>query len=150
MYALGPHFMSTKVFPNASTIKEWGFRSKPFTVTLWTRNFAVRRLWYSIVNQQDSSVRDSPLHETVLVIDWPYEQGILHGWGIPRLGLILSKHCQLAWRLHAYSERMYHIQCCQHLLIRNPKIYEENPGKGIGLMGIDTQKILICFICIIC
>ena len=29
-------------------------------------------------------------------------------------------------------------QCCQHLLTRNPKIYEENPGKCIGLMGIDS------------
>ena len=30
------------------------------------------------------------------------------------------------------------MQCCQHLLTRNPKIYEENPGKCIGLMGIDS------------
>ena len=29
-------------------------------------------------------------------------------------------------------------QCCQHLLTRNPKIYEENPGEYIGLMGIDS------------
>ena len=33
-------------------------------------------------------------------------------------------------------------QCCQHLLTRNPKIYEENPGKCIGLMGIGSWKKL--------
>ena len=28
-----------------------------------------------------------------------------------------------------------HLQCCQHLLTRNPKIYE---GECIGHMGIDS------------
>ena len=29
-------------------------------------------------------------------------------------------------------------QCCQNLLTKNPKIYEENPCKCIDLMGIDS------------
>ena len=29
-------------------------------------------------------------------------------------------------------------QCCQHLLTRNPKIYEENPGKSIDFRRIDS------------
>ena len=33
-----------------------------------------------------------------------------------------------------------HVQCCLHLLTGNPKIYEENPGECIDLMGIDTDS----------
>ena len=31
-------------------------------------------------------------------------------------------------------------------LTRNPKIFKENPHRCVGLMGIDSWKILICFI----
>ena len=48
----------------------------------------------------------------------------------------LSKQpCMLQMLMHHSTTK---IQCCQHLLTRNPKIYKENPDKCIGLMGIDS------------
>ena len=54
-----------------------------------------------------------------------------------RAGLLVPKFNVAAVPLY-FIYNMYSMQCCQNLLTRNPKIYEENPGKYIGLMGIDT------------
>ena len=44
------------------------------------------------------------------------------------------------WSRASYTSAYTCTQCCQHLLTRNPKIYEENPGKCIGLMGIELKN----------